>query len=129
MARHLPVLGAAVDKYAVTSADIPCAENLPLCHAICCSLVVHLSQQDLDEGVVAWDAARPYWIAHADGRCAHFTDGCTIYVHRPAPCRTFDCRKDTRIWRDYERRIPNPNLDRLAVASANARLRPPIDED
>lgn len=129
MPRHLPVLGAAVDKYAVENADVPCAENLKWCKAICCSLVVHLSPQDLDEGVVQWDAARPYWIAHAHGRCAHFADGCTIYPQRPAPCRSFDCRADTRIWLDYARRIPNPNLERLAVASANARRRPPIDEE
>jgi len=129
MPRHLPVLGAAVDKYAVPSVDIPCAENLQWCRAICCSLVVHLSQQDLDEGVVAWDADRPYWIRHVDGKCGHFDAGCTIYAQRPGPCRGFDCRTDTRIWRDYDRRIPNANLARLALAAANARLRPPIDDD
>ncbi len=128
MARHLPVLGPAVDKYAVASPDIPCEENLPLCKAVCCSLVVHLSQQDLDEGVVQWDPERPYWIRHADGRCGHFDAGCTIYAQRPAPCRSFDCRRDRRIWHDYDRRIPNPNLDKLAQAAANARRRPPIED-
>ncbi len=128
VARHLPVLGAAVDKRRVPSADIPCDDNLPLCGAICCSLVVHLSQEDLDEGVVAWDPDRPYWIAHVDGRCAHFAGGCTIYEARPAPCRSYDCRGDRRIWLDYDRRIPNPRIETLRIAAANARKRPPIEE-
>jgi hypothetical protein len=128
MPRHLPVLGAAVDKYAVPNAEVPCAENLPLCKAICCSLVVILGQQDLDEGVMAWDEARPYWNRLVDGRCSHFAGGCSIYAQRPAPCRSFDCRTDRRIWLDYDRRIPNPNLERLAVISANARAMPPIGE-
>lgn len=24
-------------------------------------------------------------------QCAHFSAGCTIYAHRPTPCRTFQC--------------------------------------
>jgi hypothetical protein len=31
-----------------------------------------------------------------------------VYEHRPAICRTYDCRKDPRIWIDFEKRIPAP---------------------
>ena len=130
MARvHLPVLGPPVDKHAVASPEIPCGELVHLCKAICCGLVVHLTQADVDEGIVQWDPERPYWIAHAEGRCVHLDGerGCTVYEHRPGPCRSFDCRGDRRIWLDYERRIPNPNVERLAVAAANARRMPPIE--
>lgn len=100
-----------VDKYALT--DLPridCASRLPLCKARCCSLTFHLSPQDLDERVVAWEYGRPYRIRHtAEGFCVHNdrgTCGCTVYTHRPAICRTYDCRNDKRIWQDFENRIP-----------------------
>lgn len=122
--------GPSVDKRAVPSPDIPCAELVPLCKAICCALVVHLSVEDVAEGVVRWDPARPHWIAHANGRCVHLVPGrgCDVYDARPAPCRRLDCRTDRRIWLDYDRRIPNPKLEMLAVASANARAAPPLDD-
>jgi Fe-S-cluster containining protein len=45
-----------------------------------------------------------------DGYCSHMdrdTCGCTIYANRPVPCRGFDCRKDERIWLDFEGKVPN----------------------
>jgi Fe-S-cluster containining protein len=107
----LPVLNAPLDKYRVDPAelpDIPCAELLHLCRARCCTFRFALSQQDLDEGVVRWDAGDPYYIAQSDGACVHLDDerGCTIYPHRPRPCRVFDCREDRRIWRDFTQRVP-----------------------
>lgn len=107
----LPILGEAPDKYALTGLpQIDCAARLQLCHARCCTLLVPLSPQDLDERIVRWDYGRPYLIARReDGFCAHSEPGtcrCTIYENRPAPCRTYDCRGDTRIWRDFDKRIP-----------------------
>lgn len=107
----LPILGETPDKYALTGLpQIDCAARLPLCHARCCTLLVPLSPQDLDERIVRWDYGRPYLIARReDGFCAHSEPGtcrCTIYDSRPAPCRTYDCRSDTRIWRDFDRRVP-----------------------
>ena len=66
-----------------------------------------LSQQDLDEGIVRWDADEPYLIAHAGGVCVHLDEreGCMVYEARPRPCRVYDCRQDRRIWKDFERRI------------------------
>jgi Fe-S-cluster containining protein len=104
-------LSENVDKYALTDLpQIDCASRLHLCKARCCSLTFHLSPQDLDERVVAWEYGRPYTIRHtAEGFCVHNdreTCGCGVYTQRPAICRTYDCRRDTRIWQDFENRIP-----------------------
>lgn len=106
-------IGRPIDKYGVASpADLDCAALFPICQARCCMLVFPLTAQDLDEGEVALSYAHPYEIAHAaDGRCVHqdrATGGCTVYEHRPAICRHYDCRGDRRIWLDFERRIPAP---------------------
>ena len=102
-----------VDKYALT--DLPvidCVTRLPLCQARCCTLAFPLSFQDLDERVVAWDYRRPYQIRQrGDGYCTHCepdTKQCGVYDHRPGTCRSYDCRQDSRIWLDFERRIPAP---------------------
>jgi hypothetical protein len=109
------------------SEPIPCAENLRWCRAVCCALVVHLGPDDRAAGIVTPDPDRPDLLAHKDGICVHNEAGaCTVYEHRPAPCRTFDCRRDTRIWRDYARRIPNPNLDKLFLAATNVRRLPVV---
>jgi len=99
------------DKYALT--DLPridCASLLPLCRARCCTQAAALSVQDLDERVVRWDYARPYFLARGDdGYCVHNErGGCGVYAERPAVCRLYDCREDRRIWIDFERRIPAP---------------------
>ncbi len=111
--RPVVKLGKAIDKYAL--ADLPqidCAQLLPLCQARCCKLTVCLSAQDLDEHVLDWDYGRPYQIRkREDGYCTHSepaTRRCEAYVRRPAPCRTYDCRKDPRIWVDFDKRILTP---------------------
>jgi hypothetical protein len=105
-----PAIGTVEDKYAVESPEIDCAARLHLCRARCCTLRVPLSVQDLDEGLVRWDYGSPYYLARRpDGYCVHChaeTRACGVYAQRPAPCRSFDCRFDTRIWLDFEARIP-----------------------
>jgi hypothetical protein len=98
-------------KYETQSPSIPCAELTPLCGARCCTLSFALSTEDLDEGVVRWDYGQPYLIRQraTDGYCVHNdpeSHGCTVHQHRPRVCRSYDCRKDKRIWVDYEQRIP-----------------------
>lgn len=100
-------------KYETQSPSIPCAELTPLCGARCCTLSFALSTEDLDEGVVRWDYGQPYLIRQRanDGYCVHndpASHGCTVHQHRPRVCRSYDCRKDKRIWIDYEQRIPAP---------------------
>lgn len=109
-----PVGGhAAPDKYSLN--DLPridCHALVPLCQARCCTLVFALAAQDIEEGIVAWDEAHPYQNRQRpDGYCTHCqpdSRACAIHPHRPAVCRTYDCRGDRRIWLDFERRIPAP---------------------
>jgi len=105
------------DKYAIPADSLPqidCENRYHLCHAACCAMDFWLSPQDLDEGVVRFTYGRPYLIRQgADGYCAHLDRGanrCSVYQHRPSVCRTYDCRKDTRIWLDFEKSIINPEL-------------------
>jgi len=100
-------------KYQTESPPVPCAELIPLCGARCCTLSFALSTEDLDEGVIRWDYGQPYLIAQraSDGFCVHNdpdSRGCTVHGQRPRVCRSYDCRKDTRVWIDYEQRIPAP---------------------
>jgi hypothetical protein len=100
-----------VDKYTVKNAEIDCASLIPICKARCCKLYFCLSFQDLNEGGIEWDYSMPYVIRRrtSDGYCAHNVAGtgmCGVYEKRPAACRTYDCRKDPRVWVDFEKRIP-----------------------
>lgn len=100
-------------KYRTASPPIPCAELIPLCQARCCTLSFALSTEDLDEGVIRWDYGQPYLIRQraSDGYCVHNDPdgrGCTVHAYRPRVCRSYDCRKDARVWIDYEQRVPAP---------------------
>jgi Fe-S-cluster containining protein len=112
MEDHLRVMiEHRIDKYSLPNLGIDCDARIPLCRARCCTLHFALSNQDLDERVVKWDYLKPYIIRQreSDGYCVHNdpgTKGCTVYHHRPAVCRTYDCRQDKRIWIDFEKRIP-----------------------
>jgi Fe-S-cluster containining protein len=79
----------------------------------------------VEEGVVKWDLGRPYLIAQdTDGYCRHLdrkTSCCTIRDQRPLPCRGYDCRKDKRVWTDFEQMIINPDLDRLFAQAETER--------
>jgi Fe-S-cluster containining protein len=100
------------DKYSVESPDIDCASRIPLCGARCCSFDVALSKQDLLEKKLPFVIERPYELPRdpvtKKCACMDAQGACTIYAHRPATCRTYDCREDARVWIDYEARIPAP---------------------
>lgn len=121
-------------KYTVEPAVVPCEDLLPVCKARCCMLTFPLSTEDLDEGVIRWDYGQPYLIRQraSDGYCVHNDPdhhACTVHHHRPRVCRSYDCRKDPRVWVDFEKRIPTAipatvNLGRAAfdlVERAKAR--------
>jgi hypothetical protein len=118
---------SGTDKYAFErTAKIDCENRVHLCKASCCRLPFALSRQDIEERVVRWDFGVPYMIEQGeDGYCTHHdrcAGNCTIYRERPIPCRGYDCRNDQRIWLDFERRIPNPAIERpdwLEVVSQN----------
>ena len=105
-----------VNKYEFTGgAEIDCENRIHLCKAACCRLPFALSKQDVQEGVVKWDFGQPYMnVREADGYCTHLdkcSGRCTVYAHRPIPCRGYDCRKDQRIWLDFENKVVNPRID------------------
>lgn len=110
---HVQV-GMPEDKYAMTDLpDVDCRALIPICQGRCCRLRFALTFQDLDEGVVRWDYGKPYQIRQRpeDGHCVHAHPEqrlCTVYEHRPGICRQYDCRKDARIWLDFENKIPAP---------------------
>jgi Fe-S-cluster containining protein len=111
------------DKYAYEGAvQIDCDQRIPLCRGACCRLRFALTVQDLEEGSVKWELGRPYMIRHdADGYCHHLereTNQCGIYDKRPIVCRSYDCRKDKRIWADFENRIVSPDLENLFPKSS-----------
>jgi len=106
------------DKYAYEgTVQIDCDKRIPLCRGACCRLRFALTVQDLEEGSVKWELGRPYMIRHdADGYCHHLereTKHCGVYEQRPIVCRAYDCRKDKRIWADFENRIVSPDLEKL----------------
>ena len=111
------------DKYNYQSdSQIDCENRVQLCRAACCRLRFALTIEDVEEGQVKWDLGHPYMIRHgADGYCHHIerqTQRCGIYDKRPIVCRKYDCRKDNRIWLDFEKRVINPELDKLFQQTA-----------
>lgn len=110
--RSVVRLASFRDKYAVPSPDVDCASLIPLCGARCCSFEVTLSSQDVAERRLPFDIGRPYLLPKnpETGRCGCMDrDGaCTVYDHRPGACRAYDCRRDPRVWTDFEAKIPAP---------------------
>lgn len=108
------------DKYTVESPDIDCASRIPLCGARCCSFEVMLSRQDLTERKLPFVIDQPYMLPRdpVTKRCACMDDSgaCVAYEHRPATCRTYDCREDARVWIDFEARIPAPMPESIRPA-------------
>jgi Fe-S-cluster containining protein len=113
------VLGSTSDKYAVEVSEIDCEARMALCHGRCCSYNIPLSEQDLVEGKVAWRIREPYYLAQRpNGSCVYQsedTGACGNYAFRPAPCRTYDCRHDHRVWIDFDARIPAPMPEGLVT--------------
>jgi prolipoprotein diacylglyceryltransferase len=105
----------AGDKYEDRGGvEIDCESRLHLCQAACCKLRFALSRQDVEEGLLRWDFGRPYLIAQGtDSYCVHLDRErkcCSVYEARPHTCRGYDCRRDARIWIDFEKRIINPSI-------------------
>jgi hypothetical protein len=102
----------------VVSPDIDCAALLHLCKARCCSLKVDLTPAEVAAHEVEWELHEPYLLKRnrLTGYC-HYLEpggGCGAYAHRPTTCRQFDCRKDRRVWLDWEHKVPAP-LDEFSI--------------
>ncbi|MCG8422415.1 MAG: YkgJ family cysteine cluster protein [Proteobacteria bacterium] len=102
----------AGDKYdGREAATVDCDNRLHLCRAVCCSLDVPLSRQDIEEGILRWDAGRPYYLLRqGDSYCCHLNRhnrSCSVYGVRPLTCRGYSCAEDSRIWKDFAGYVPN----------------------
>jgi Fe-S-cluster containining protein len=99
------------------SMEIDCENRLHLCHAACCRLRFALTAREVEEGRIKWNLGQPYMIRQGeDGYCHHLDRAkhqCGVYEDRPFVCRAYDCRKDKRIWEDFEKRTINPELESL----------------
>lgn len=103
-------LKVLADKHPVESpADLDCLALAPICKMRCCrQLDIELSEQDLADGL-RWQLEAPYLLARDDKGCVYLgAAGCGCYERRPGTCRSYDCREDSRIWLDFENKIPAP---------------------
>src|SRR4030095_12327274 len=103
----------------VPNVEIDCENRLHLCHAACCRLRFALTAREVERGDVKWNLGQPYMIRQgADGYCYHFDreqKQCGTYERRPFVCRAYDCRKDPRIWQDFDNKIISPELEDLVA--------------
>jgi hypothetical protein len=115
--RPMVRLAIAPDK-PVVSPDIDCAALLHLCKARCCSLKVDLTADDVAAHEVEWELHEPYLLKRNrfTGYCHYLKPdgGCEAYHHRPTQCRQYDCRQDSRVWLDWENKVPR-SLEGFAI--------------
>ncbi len=104
-------LSLVTDKHSKESPSIDCASLIHLCEARCCRMDVTLSAQDVADGI-PFKLDEPYALPRDPytKKCVCMDDAgaCTVYDNRPASCRVYDCRKDSRVWIDFEAKIPAP---------------------
>jgi len=110
----LALNGDERDKYKVGQTPVDCEARMHLCKGVCCYLEHALQVKDIQEGVVKWDHAKPYWIRkNADGHCVHQerpSGRCGVFESRPLICRLYSCETDQRVWKDFAARIPNTEV-------------------
>jgi putative zinc- or iron-chelating protein len=99
------------DEEAEPEVFVDCAARMPVCHAVCCKLAIHMSADEVADPRLRWDPETPFLLQReADGRCTHQDRGtgyCGVYDARPKPCRRYSCAGDRRIWRDFEGMVLN----------------------
>ncbi len=99
-----------VDNEQVGNAEVNCSERIHVCKAICCKLSFPLSAIEVEKGIVKWDLGRPYYVRQTgSGFCCHKGESgnCSVYENRPVVCKTYSCKGDERIWKDFENMIIN----------------------
>jgi Fe-S-cluster containining protein len=105
---------------------VDCDARMHVCHAVCCKLKFALTSDEVEAGLVKWDIGHPYVIRHSSsGYCTHndpSSGGCTIYNDRPMLCRLYSCRRDTRIWKDFDNMVLNQEWIDEHIGGADAIL-------
>jgi uncharacterized protein len=76
-------------------AEVDCESRIKSCRAICCTYAFALTQEEAKQGIVEYNAERPFYIARdTDGYCPHLdrtTFRCSIHEKRPLRCRKYAC--------------------------------------
>jgi len=109
--------------------DLDCKAHYAACGAACCtSFHVFLTPEEARSGRYVWDLRAPYKLLTDDhGTCVYFdhdTLGCSIWSERPKACRSFDCRKEPRVWQDYPARIVRTEILEARARRAAERRSP-----
>jgi Fe-S-cluster containining protein len=96
-----------------------CEKRKHLCQQACCRIFdVHLNADEIESGRFDWNPKSPYSLHKNHAGCIYLTGGqCAIYHHRPATCYTYSCKKDSRIWLDYEKRKINLLLKQRLISA------------
>jgi Fe-S-cluster containining protein len=115
-----PGLGISVahGQTTVTSEE-DCSARVHLCRQACCRIFdVPLNAGEVESGRFDWNPRSPYSLHKNHMGCVHLVEGkCQIYHNRPATCFTYSCKKDTRIWEDYEKMVLNPSLKQRLIST------------
>ncbi len=94
------------DQGGKKSQQVNCHERLHICKSACCRLQFALSIEEIEAGNSKWDLGQPYLIRqNSEGCCSHLdgeTKRCEIYNDRPGVCRSYSCKEDNRIWKNFE---------------------------
>jgi Fe-S-cluster containining protein len=96
-----------------------CEKRKHLCQQACCRIFeVHLNADEIESGRFDWNPKSPYSLHKNYAGCVHLTEGkCAIYHNRPATCYSYSCKKDSRIWLDYEKIELNPSLKQRLISA------------
>ena len=111
-----PGVGLVVISEAGPAKPVDCASRLHLCKAACCRLhTMPLTPQEVESDAYDWDPKRPYSLRKVREGCAHLKPGtcvCSVHASRPGACAAYSCENDARIWEDFEKKIPNRELEK-----------------
>lgn len=99
---------------ALPPAVVDCAAKMPFCQGACCRLRFYLTIDEANAGIVRYDKDDPFRIEQGPlNYCVHRNASmeiCGVFENRPSVCRAFDCRKDDRIWVDFDKNLVNPDI-------------------
>ena len=86
----------------VPDAAVDCEKRMNTCRSICCTFQFALTKEEVEQGAIGHNLAKPFFIAREeDGYCPHLDRDslqCSVWHERPLRCRQYDCRNDREIW-------------------------------
>jgi len=119
-------LRLGVDNKSVPTVAVNCEERMHICKGICCKLNFALTPEEVESRELKWELGHPYFIRHEkSGYCSHRDEQnqcCGVYNKRPAVCRTYSCRDDERIWKDFEKMELNTEWIEEHLSPAEPRI-------